>query len=314
MKNSLIGTVIGGCRIEKLIGHGGMGSVYKGNHLKLNIPVAVKILQTVTYVPDAKERFLREARISRRIHHPNIVDVIDIGSSKGTYYIIMEYIQGDNLQRIIEKKGRISTKKAISIAIDILEALDAALEHGIVHRDIKPENILITESGKVKLADLGLARMGGEVNLTKPNTTLGSPHYIAPEQIENSSKADHRSDIYSLGCTLYHAVSGTVPFQGNSILQVMLAHQKNPVPSISNKTKNINPAFCKIITRMMRKKPSERFQTPGEVICALKKIQLNTKPPKNNSLKRKNKDKTLPYIILSSVVVILSILFILLLT
>ena len=314
MQDSLIGSKIGDCRIEEKIGQGSMGCVYKGYHLKLDIPVAVKILQAVTYIPDAKERFLREARISTRIHHPNIVDVIDIGSQGGIHFIIMEYIQGDNLLTVIKKKGRISRESAISIALDILKALELALEHKIVHRDIKPENILITKTGKAKLADLGLARMGGEVNLTKPNTTLGSPHYISPEQIEKSSEADHRSDIYSLGCTLYHAITGTVPFSGNSLIQIMLAHQKKPVPLISKTVKSADPNLCKIIARMMQKKPSARFQTPTEAICALEKIQHNTKPKTKNSSKRGNKRGTAFYIFFGSVFFIFSVLLILLLT
>ena len=314
MQDSLIGSRIGDCRIEEKIGQGSMGCVYKGYHLKLDIPVAVKILQAVTYIPDAKERFLREARISTRIHHPNIVDVIDIGSQGGIHFIIMEYIQGDNLLTVIKKKGRISRESAISIALDILKALELALEHKIVHRDIKPENILITKTGKAKLADLGLARMGGEVNLTKPNTTLGSPHYISPEQIEKSSEADHRSDIYSLGCTLYHAITGTVPFSGNSLIQIMLAHQKKPVPLISKTVKSADPNLCKIIARMMQKKPSARFQTPTEAICALEKIQHNTKPKTKNSSKRGNKRGTAFYIFFGSVFFIFSVLLILLLT
>lgn len=314
MQDSLIGSKIGDCRIEEKIGQGSMGCVYKGYHLKLDIPVAVKILQAVTYIPDAKERFLREARISTRIHHPNIVDVIDIGSQGGIHFIIMEYIQGDNLLTVIKKKGRISRESAISIALDILKALELALVHKIVHRDIKPENILITKTGKAKLADLGLARMGGEVNLTKPNTTLGSPHYISPEQIEKSSEADHRSDIYSLGCTLYHAITGTVPFSGNSLIQIMLAHQKKPVPLISKTVKSADPNLCKIIARMMQKKPSARFQTPTEAICALEKIQHNTKPKTKNSSKRGNKRGTAFYIFFGSVFFIFSVLLILLLT
>lgn len=312
MQDSLIGSKIGDCRIEEKIGQGSMGCVYKGYHLELDIPVAVKILQAVTYIPDARERFLREARISTRIHHPNIVDVIDIGSQRGIHFIIMEYVQGDNLLTVIKKKGRISRESAISIALDILKALELALEHKIVHRDIKPENILVTKTGKAKLADLGLARMGGEVNLTKPNTTLGSPHYISPEQIEKSSEADHRSDIYSLGCTLYHAITGTVPFPGNSLIQIMLAHQKKPVPLISKTVKSADPNLCRIVARMMQKKQSARFQTPTEVICALNKIYHKTKP--KNCLILNNKTSTALYIILSSALLIFAALLAILLT
>lgn len=314
VQDSLIGSRIGDCRIEEKIGQGSMGCVYKGYHLKLDIPVAVKILQAVTYIPDAKERFLREARISTRIHHPNIVDVIDIGSQRGIHFIIMEYVQGDNLLTVIKKKGRISRESAISIALDILKALELALEHKIVHRDIKPENILITKTGKAKLADLGLARMGGEVNLTKPNTTLGSPHYISPEQIEKSSEADHRSDIYSLGCTLYHAITGTVPFSGNSLIQIMLAHQKKPVPLISKTVKSADPNLCRIVARMMQKKQSARFQTPTKVICALNKIHHNTKLKNKNYLKSRNKASTVLYIILTSVFLIFAALLTMVLT
>jgi len=273
--NNLTGKIIGGCRIVSKIGHGGMGAVYKAHHLALDIPVAIKILQPLSATEGAEERFLREARIAARLRHPHIIGVHDVGCEKGLHYIIMEYIEGRDLLSIIKETGGIKPDEAVRIAIEVLEALQFAMENGIVHRDIKPENILL-EKGRVKLADLGLARIDGDPSLTQSNTVLGSPHYVAPEQAENPGAADCRSDIYSLGCTLYHMMAGNVPYQGSTPVEIILNHIKTPAPILHLVNPDIPEPLSRVVSKMMEKDPDARLKTPLEAIAALKKAMDNT--------------------------------------
>jgi serine/threonine protein kinase len=267
----LVGTTIGGCKILEKIGHGGMGTVYKAHHLALDIIVAVKVLKPLSDVPDAKERFLREARIAAKLRHPNIIGVTNVGCENGVHFIVMDYIDGKTLQTIISDKGKIEPQEAVRIAMQVLSALQLALKNGIVHRDIKPENIMIDKTGTAKLADLGLARIDGDIRLTLPNVMLGSPHYAAPEQTENPSAADCRSDIYALGCTLYHMLAGSPPFPGKSIVDVIVKHMHRPVPVLKENVPSIPGPLSDVVEKMMQKEPDKRFQTPSEVIEALNK-------------------------------------------
>lgn len=265
----LIGTTIGGCKILEKIGHGGMGTVYKAHHLALDIVVAVKVLKPLSDVPDAKERFLREARIAAKLRHPNIIGVTNVGCENGIHFIVMDFIDGKTLQTIISEKGKIEPQEAVRITMQVLSALQLALKNGIVHRDIKPENIIIDKNGTAKLADLGLARIDGDIRLTMPNIMLGSPHYAAPEQTENPTAADCRSDIYALGCTLYHMLAGSTPFPGNSIVDVIVKHMHRPVPVLKDNVPSIPGPLSDVVATMMQKEPDKRFQTPSEVIEAL---------------------------------------------
>ncbi len=265
----LVGTTIGGSKILEKIGHGGMGTVYKAHHLALDIIVAVKVLKPLSDVPDAKERFLREARIAAKLRHPNIIGVTNVGCENGVHFIVMDYVDGKTLQTIISEKGKVEPQEAVRITMQVLSALQMALKNGIVHRDIKPENIMIDKAGMVKLADLGLARIDGDIRLTMPNIMLGSPHYAAPEQTENPSAADCRSDIYALGCTLYHMLAGSTPFPGKSIVDVIVKHIHRPVPVLKENVSSIPGPLSDVVAKMMQKEPGKRFQTPSEVIEAL---------------------------------------------
>jgi len=265
----LVGTTIGGCRILEKIGYGGMGTVYKAHHIALDIIVAVKVLKPLSDVPDAKERFLREARIAAKLRHPNIIGVTNVGCENGVHFIVMEYIDGKTLQTIISEKGRMEPQEAVRITMQDHSALQLALKNGIVHRDIKPENIIIDKTGTAKLADLGLARIDGDIRLTLPNVMLGSPHYAAPEQTDNPSAADCRSDIYALGCTLYHMLAGSTPFPGKSIVDVIVKHMHRPVPVLKENVPSIPGPLSDVVEKMMQKEPDKRFQTPSEVMEAL---------------------------------------------
>jgi serine/threonine-protein kinase len=267
--SEMIGKKLGGCTIESKIGQGGMGTVYKALHETLNIPVAIKVFHGQDDSPESKERFLREAQLMAQLRHPNIVAVMNAGIEDGTHYIIMEYVDGGNLLSLINNKKVIPFQEAIGIAIDILKALRIAKEHSIVHRDIKPENILIDKLGNAKLADLGLARAINSERLTQSNVMLGSPHYIAPEQANNSSNVDYRSDIYSLGCTLFHMLSGKEPFPGGSLIEIVVNHTQKPVPSLIGLDSRIPQYLSDIVYKMMQKDPDNRYSDPSNVINAL---------------------------------------------
>jgi len=273
MTTDIIGTIIGGCRIESQLGAGGMGTVYKAHHIALDIPVAVKLLTNVSEVPDAAVRFVREAQIAARLKHKNIAAVLNVGEEGGRHYIVMEYIQGENLKSVVDRRGKLPEGEVTSIALAILDALCKAHESGIVHRDIKPENILIEDNGTVRLIDLGLARSGTISALTQPNTVLGSPYYVAPEQAENPGAADCRADIYSLGCTLYHLLSGSIPFPGTTIIEVLMNHINKPVPRLHQVTPEVSKKFADIIAKMMDKAPGKRYQTPMEAYNAIDAVK-----------------------------------------
>lgn len=201
--------------ILELIGRGGMGFVFKARQLHLDREVALKLLPEKLGVdPHFAERFTREARVLARLNHPNIVMVHDFGAAGGFYYLIMEYVEGLNLRQAM-RMGRFSPEEALAIVPKVCEALQYAHEEGVLHRDIKPENLLLDTKGRVKIADFGIAKLLGEekgsVTLTGTGTALGTPHYMAPEQLENPGQVDHRADIYSLGVVFYEMLTGELP-------------------------------------------------------------------------------------------------------
>src|SRR5262245_47653979 len=210
---------IGRCQVLAKIGEGGMGTVYRGRHRDLDIDVAIKFLHS-DRVRDAggSDRFLREARLAARLNHPGIVRVFDCGEVDGHYYIVMEYVGGKSLAAHIEESKSLAVARSLEIATAVAEALRHAMDQfGVIHRDVKPANVLLTASGDVKLADLGLAKSvaGATPNraagYTSPGIALGTPRYMSPEQFSDASQVDHRADIYSLGATLYHMLSGEAP-------------------------------------------------------------------------------------------------------
>ncbi|MHC4871617.1 MAG: protein kinase domain-containing protein [Planctomycetota bacterium] len=273
---SLIGMEIGGCKIEKKIGQGGMGMVYKGRHLALDTPVAVKILppQFARQDPSAIDRFFVEARSAAKLQHQNIVSVLNVGQDKGVHFIAMPFVEGGSVRDLIRKHGRVSESESVSIARQVAEGLAYAHENNIVHRDIKPDNILLDENGIPKITDLGLAKQtDSNLSLTATSSALGTPYYISPEQALDSKHADGRSDIYSLGCTLFQMLAGKVPYDGNSAFAVLNSHQNDPIPSIRSMVPGTSEALETVIFKMMTKDPEDRYQTAGECAKSLVMIE-----------------------------------------
>ncbi len=271
------GTVIGKCRIVREIGRGGMGAVYLARHTTLNLDVALKILpaEVAKKSPDYANRFLREARVAAALRHPNVVGVMDadLDPATGLYYMVEEYIDGGSLRERLQAKGAFSEKEAIAATVGILKALQAAFKQGIVHRDIKPDNILVTKDGKVKLGDLGLAKKAdsSEAGLTHTSATMGTPHYMSPEQIEDTSKVDIRGDIYSLGASFYHLLALTPPYPGTEVYSVLHKVMSAPVPDVRAIRPDVSEGTARILMKMLAKKAADRYQTPAEVLADLVK-------------------------------------------
>lgn len=256
------------------IGKGAMGAVYKARQMSLNRLVALKILPPHLAADKAYiSRFLREAQVAAKLKHENTIYVIDVGESKGVYYFAMEYVDGKTVKEMIQEGEVFDERRTVEVALQVARALEHASSSGIVHRDIKPGNIMITkQEGMVKLCDFGLAKeLGFGASATSPGAVAGTPYYISPEQIKNEP-VDARTDIYSLGATMYHIVTGSVPFSGRSAPIVMAKHlHESPIPP-----RRLNPKISReleaVILKCMSKNPKDRFQTPGELLAALQRL------------------------------------------
>lgn len=262
-----IGRELGHCRLERKLGSGGMGKVYLAHHEGLHKKVAVKILpDDLAAEPEFIQRFLREARLAARLEHPNVVQVYDAGEEQGAYYLCMQYVEGRTLEAVLRERKKLSIPEALAITKRVAIALGAAHKLGIVHRDIKPANILISKDGIVKVADFGLAKdrdAGRSVSGT--GQIMGTPYYMSPEQAQGAG-ADPRSDIYSLGTTLYHMVTGRRVFEGESPLSIVMKHlREEPVPP-DRIDPSIPEGVCRLIAKMMAKDPASRHPSAEELV------------------------------------------------
>ncbi len=257
--------------ILALIGSGGTADVFKAVDRRLNRNVAIKILKS-SFTGDKKivEKFRQEAQSCAGLTHPNIVSVYDVGNDGDLHYIVMELIEGITLKKFIERKGKLEIKEAIGIAIQIAQGLDAAHANHIVHRDIKPQNIIISREGKVKVTDFGIARatLGTSTN-TINQAPVGSVHYLSPEQARGGF-SDERSDIYSLGVTIYEMLSGKVPFSGDNNVSVALLHIQGEATPLHEINPDVTPSVEKIVAKCMQKKPERRYFSAAELIKDLK--------------------------------------------
>ncbi|HEY1663788.1 MAG TPA: serine/threonine-protein kinase [Verrucomicrobiae bacterium] len=278
--NDLSGTTLGGYRLVRKIAQGGMGIIYEAIQVKLSRKVALKILtDQLATRPEFLQRFEREARASAALNHPNIVQVHDFGEAEGRHYIIMEFIEGDNLSNYVAKHGKIPVENALAIIEQAALALKAASEKSIVHRDIKPSNLMVTRDGRVKVADMGLAKILTEDSeLTMSSVSIGSPHFIAPEQAGSSKTADHRVDIYSLGVTLLYLVTGKYAYDGDSPISIVLAHATKPLPSGAELGTDLPPEIEAFIRRMAAKNPDHRYQNYDELLADLQLVKQGYLP------------------------------------
>ncbi len=263
--------------IEK-IGEGGMAIVYKARCRLLNRYVAIKILRPeFTRDEQFVENFRRESQAAAGLSHPNIVSVYDVGQEGNIHFIVMELVEGKTLSQLIEEKGRLDYKEAISITKQVASALSLAHKNQIIHRDIKPHNILITSTGVAKLADFGIAKaVSAATIIGGSNKVMGSVHYFSPEQARGAY-VDERSDIYSLGIVLYEMLTGKVPFDGENPISIALMHINDPMPSVSDEVPGLPPQLEKIIMKATDKYQSNRYRTADEMIEDLDNIEFVTK-------------------------------------
>lgn len=257
--------------LDKL-GQGGMGMVFKARHRTMQRLVAVKVLpSSATKSPENVQRFHREVQAAARLTHPNIVAAFDAGEANKTHFLVMEFVDGRDLSQLVKKQGPLPVEKAVECILQAAQGLAAAHQAGIVHRDIKPANLLLDQEGVVKILDMGLARLddGASSGMTQTGTIMGTVDYMSPEQAMNTKNADGRSDIYSLGCSLYFLIAGKVPFQGDSLMEKLMAHREQPIPSLTAECPAAPPALDAVFQKMMAKEQTHRYQTMGEVIQAL---------------------------------------------
>jgi len=265
----LLGRVVANHLCQRVLGAGGMGVVYRGTHVVMGRRSALKTLRMLDDAdPTMVKRLLREATAGGRIHHPNIVAVHDTGEQDGVAYVVMEYVRGENLSEALRREKKFSVKRAVLMAEQVAGALAAAFKLGYIHRDIKPENILLMRKDFVKVTDFGLAKnlKDGELGgLTRTGQVLGTMLYMPPEQIVAAKGSDQRADIYSLGATLFHLVSGRPVFDSKSAIGLLMDIRTKVAPALSSVEAGVPGPVDRILQRCLQKKPEDRYQTPEEL-------------------------------------------------
>jgi len=268
----LEGHRLGAYQLERFIGGGGMGAVFRALDTTLDRIVAVKVLARQQSADEEMlKRFRNEAQSAARLDHENIGRVHAVGSEDGWHFIVFEYIEGTNLRDLVRAEGAFDTGRAINVTIQVADALEHASARDVVHRDIKPSNIIITPTGRARLVDMGLARLHVEArdDLTSSGMTLGTFDYISPEQARDPRSADVRSDLYSLGCTVFFMLAGRPPFADGTMVQKLLQHQQEPPPSIEALRPDVPRRFAAAIARLMAKDPADRYQRPTDLVADL---------------------------------------------
>jgi beta-lactam-binding protein with PASTA domain/tRNA A-37 threonylcarbamoyl transferase component Bud32 len=262
-------------KIIELIGRGGMAYVYKAQDLKLNRYVAVKILrEEYTENEQFIKKFDRESQAAAGLSDPNIVSVYDVGVDGDVYFIVMEYVDGITLKQYLTQKGRLDYEEATNFIIDIAEALKCAHEHGIIHRDIKPQNIMLTSDLTPKVTDFGIARAITSATITMTNQTMGSVHYISPEQARGGY-VDARSDLYSLGIMYYELLTGELPFDDDNSVSIAIKHIQEDITPPNEINPDIPQSVSDVVVRLCQKKPEDRYQNCEELIEDLDQIMLD---------------------------------------
>jgi WD40 repeat protein len=267
-------------RIGRLLGQGGMGSVYEAEHLVMGRTVAIKVIRrALTARPAAVERFRREVRAAAALSHPNVVTTLDAEDAGGTHFLVMERVDGESLARVVAARGPLPLIEACEYARQAALGLHHAHAHGLVHRDVKPDNLMLVSGGVVKVLDFGLAALVTEddAGLTGEQVLMGTPDYIAPEQAIDPRAADARADVYGLGCTLFFLLTGRVPYPADTAVAKVIAHRERPIPLARRLSPAVPPGLDRVLARLMAKRPEDRYSSCAEVATALEPF---TKPPR----------------------------------
>jgi serine/threonine-protein kinase len=280
--------VLGRYVLLERLARGGMGQVFKARHRHLGRIVAVKVMRTGRPVnPVSVRRFLREVRALARLKHPNVVSVYDAGQADGTHFFVMEYVEGIDLGELVQRTGPLLVEEACDYLRQAALGLQHVHEAGLVHRDIKPSNLLLTGGSQIKLLDLGLVRVEGDDSLsvlTHQGMVLGTPDFIAPEQVMDSHQVDIRADLYSLGCTGYFLLTGQVPFPGGTPFDKATSHRSVEPQPVEQLQPSVPAAVGAVVRRLMAKRPEDRYQTPAEAAAALTALlELDREPNAANA-------------------------------
>ncbi len=263
------GFFLGGYRLLRPLGEGGMGKVYLAvNDDEKNVAVKVLPPRKALEEANALRRFRREMELSQRCSHPNLARTLAVGNDGDVHFMVMEYIPGESLYDMVksETAGPLRVPDAARLFLKLVDGLEAAHRSGLIHRDIKPSNIMITPQGDVKLLDMGLARaLDDETGLTRANTVLGTIDYASPEQLRDAAKADIRSDLYSVGCTLYFALAGRAPFDGGDMINKIYKQRMEDPEPLEKLARGVPSAFAAIVRKLMSKEPAERYQNSAEL-------------------------------------------------
>jgi serine/threonine protein kinase len=270
--------ILGNYVVLDKLGQGGMGVVLKAEHRRLKRLVALKVMSpSVVKTSDALRRFLREVEAAAKLRHSNVVATDDANEAKGTHFLVMEYIEGSDLSALIRKTGPMTVEQAVQCIIQAAKGLEYAHAQGVVHRDIKPANLLLDSNRKIKIPDMGLARIEGAIDgqteLTSTGAVMGTVDYMAPEQAISTRRADARSDIYSLGISLWYLLTGKCAYDGDSLMAKLLAHRDAPIPSLRSFNDVIPQAVDEVFRKMVAKQPADRYQSMTEVIRDLEACQ-----------------------------------------
>lgn len=279
LEADLSGRLVGDYQVLRRLGRGGMADVYLAEQRSLKRKVALKVLRAELAADQMYvKRFHNEAQAAASLVHANIVQIHEVGCVDGIHFIAQEYVEGKNLKQFILSQGTIDARLAVSVMRQVASALHRAGTRGIVHRDIKPENIMLSRTGEVKVADFGLARVMGNgeaMNLTQVGITMGTPLYMSPEQVEGK-QLDPRSDIYSLGITCYHMLTGVPPFRGETALAIAMQHVKNEPDRLENHRDDLPVGLCRIVHKMLAKSPGDRYPHAAELLRDLRDLRIES--------------------------------------